>query len=57
MDNRATSKKRVEWGFMITLLVIISLAFAVLIEPFFGAIVWGVVVAVLRSPWDHLAAT
>ena len=50
MDNRATSKKRVEWGFMITLLVIISLAFAVLIEPFFGAIVWGVVVAVLFRP-------
>lgn len=35
---------------MIALLVIVSLAFAVLIEPFFGAIVWGVVVAVLFRP-------
>ncbi|MEH6660162.1 MAG: AI-2E family transporter [Parasphingorhabdus sp.] len=50
MDNRTVSEKRVEWGFMITLLVIVSLAFAVLIEPFFGAIVWGVVVAVLFRP-------
>jgi|TARA_R100001244_G_scaffold6593_6_gene7894 predicted PurR-regulated permease PerM len=50
MDKQTTSKKRVEWGFMIALLVIISLAFAVLIEPFFGAIVWGVVVAVLFRP-------
>ncbi len=55
MDNRETSKKRVEWGFLITLLVIISLAFGVLIEPFFGAIVWGVVVAVLFRPvYDRL---
>ncbi|ASK89003.1 putative inner membrane protein [Sphingorhabdus sp. SMR4y] len=50
MDNRTASNNRVEWGFMITLLVIISLAFAVLIEPFFGAVVWGVVVAVLFRP-------
>lgn len=55
MDNRTTSEKRVEWGFMIALLVIVSLAFAVLIEPFFGAIVWGVVVAVLFRPvYDRL---
>jgi len=50
MDNRATSRNRVEWGFLIALLVIVTLAFAVLIEPFFGAIVWGVVVAVLFRP-------
>ena len=50
MDNREIVSKRVEWGFLITLLVIVSLAFAVLVEPFFGAIVWGVVVAVLFRP-------
>ncbi|WP_339822114.1 AI-2E family transporter [uncultured Parasphingorhabdus sp.] len=50
MNNPDASKKRVEWGFLITLLVIVSLAFAVLVEPFFGAIVWGVVVAVLFRP-------
>lgn len=36
--------------FLIALLAIITLAFAWLIEPFFGAIVWGVVVAVLFHP-------
>ncbi|WP_417595533.1 AI-2E family transporter [Parasphingorhabdus sp.] len=50
MDNQEKSRQRVEWSFLITLLVIVSLAFAVLIEPFFGAIVWGVVVAVLFRP-------
>ncbi len=50
MDHPEASKKRVEWGFLITLLVIVSLGFAVLVEPFFGAIVWGVVVAVLFRP-------
>ena len=50
MDKPETSKKRVEWGFMIALLTIVSLAFAILIEPFFGAIVWGVIVAVLFRP-------
>lgn len=55
MDNRAISRKRVEWGFMIALLVAVSLAFIVLIEPFFGAIVWAVVVAVLfRSVYEGL---
>ena len=36
--------------FLIALLAMITLAFAWLIEPFFGAIVWGVVVAVLFHP-------
>ena len=40
MDNRGTSKSRIEWGFILTLLVVISFAFALIIEPFFGAIVW-----------------
>ncbi len=57
MDNREFVSKRIEWGFLITLLVIVSLAFAVLVEPFFGAIVWGVVVAVLFRPvYDRLLA-
>lgn len=40
----------IERLFLLALLVIITLAFAWLIEPFFGAIVWGVVVAVLFQP-------
>ena len=55
MDNRGTSKSRIEWGFILTLLVVISFAFALIIEPFFGAIVWAVVVAVLFRPvYDRL---
>lgn len=40
----------IERLFVVALLVIISLAFALLVEPFFGAIVWAVVVAVLFQP-------
>jgi len=40
----------IERLFLLALLVMITLAFAWLIEPFFGAIVWGVVVAVLFQP-------
>lgn len=49
-----TESTRPQFGierlFVLALLVIISLAFAMLIEPFFGAIVWAVVVAVLFQP-------
>ncbi|QTD54775.1 AI-2E family transporter [Parasphingorhabdus cellanae] len=40
----------IERLFVLALVVFISLAFALLIEPFFGAIMWGVVVAVLFQP-------
>ncbi len=43
----------IERLFLLALLVIITLAFALLIEPFFGAIVWSVVVAVLFQPVFH----
>ncbi|OAO04123.1 AI-2E family transporter [Parasphingorhabdus sp.] len=55
MDNPAQARTRIEWGFLIALLVTISLAFAALIKPFFGAIVWAVVVTVLFRPvYDRL---
>ncbi|MEW4468552.1 AI-2E family transporter [Parasphingorhabdus sp. JC815] len=45
----------IERLFVLALLIIISLAFALLIEPFFGAILWGVVVAVLFQPvYDNI---
>ena len=50
MTNPLPTKKGVEWGFLVTLLVDISLAYALLIEPFFEAILWGVVVGVLFRP-------
>jgi predicted PurR-regulated permease PerM len=36
--------------FLLTILVIITIAFGLLIEPFFGAIVWSVVAGVLFQP-------
>ncbi|MEH6757144.1 MAG: AI-2E family transporter [Parasphingorhabdus sp.] len=50
MDESERPQFGIERLFVLALLVIISLAFALLIEPFFGAIVWGVVVAVLFQP-------
>ncbi len=50
MDESERPQFGIERLFVLALLVIISLAFAMLIEPFFGAIVWGVVVAVLFQP-------
>ncbi len=50
MSESARPQFGIERLFVLALLVIISLAFALLIEPFFGAIVWAVVVAVLFQP-------
>jgi len=40
----------IERMFVLALLVIITFAFALLVEPFFGAILWAVVVAILFQP-------
>ncbi|MEM8917253.1 MAG: AI-2E family transporter [Pseudomonadota bacterium] len=54
MDQSSAS--RLETGFLILLVVLVTAAFAWLIEPFFGAIVWAVVTAVLFLPiFDRLA--
>lgn len=50
MNESTRPQFGIERLFVLALLVIISLAFAMLIEPFFGAIVWAVVVAVLFQP-------
>lgn len=48
MSEQSTS--RLENGFLITLVILVSFAFAYLIEPFFGAVIWAVVMAVLFLP-------
>ncbi|SIN69739.1 Predicted PurR-regulated permease PerM [Parasphingorhabdus marina DSM 22363] len=48
MDQNAAS--RVETGFLILLVALVTAAFAWLIEPFFGAIIWAVVITVLFLP-------
>lgn len=46
-DLRGFSLER---GFFLAFLIIVSLVFAWLIAPFFGAIVWAVVAAIVFAP-------
>lgn len=41
---------RVEDGFFLALVIIVSIAFALVIEPFFAAVLWGVIAAILFMP-------
>ncbi len=50
MDERKPSTSGLEWNFLLVLLAIVTLAFAWLIEPFLGAILWGIILAVLFMP-------
>ncbi|MBM3595973.1 MAG: AI-2E family transporter, partial [Alphaproteobacteria bacterium] len=47
---KAMPIRRFEDGGFLLLLLVITLAFAWLITPFFGAIVWGVIVTILFRP-------
>lgn len=50
MDRRDSQNFRVEDGGFLVLVVLVTLAFAWLIAPFFGAILWGLVAAILFAP-------
>lgn len=50
MDAPHRSRITLEDGGFIALVLIVTLAFAWLLTPYFGAILWGVVVAILFSP-------
>ncbi|WP_164115303.1 AI-2E family transporter [Sphingorhabdus sp. Alg239-R122] len=50
MDEGKPSTSGLEWNFLLVLLAIVTLAFAWLIEPFLGAILWGIILAVLFMP-------
>ena len=41
---------RIEDGFFLTLVALVSIAFAAVLEPFFAAVLWGVIVAILFWP-------
>lgn len=47
MTDPDSNRLRIEWLFFLAVLVVITGAFVLVIAPFFGAIVWGVVAAVL----------
>ena len=50
MTERPNARKNLEHGFLLLLLVAATFAFAWLIGPFLGAILWGVIAAILFAP-------
>lgn len=50
MDGTEPRKLNLENGGFLTLVLVVTLAFAWLLTPYFGAILWGVVVAILFTP-------
>lgn len=45
-----TVSPRIEDGFFLGVVLVVSIAFALVIEPFFAAILWGVIAAILFAP-------
>jgi predicted PurR-regulated permease PerM len=50
MDQRKKGGVRLEDGGLVTLVVLVSLAFAWLVAPFFGSILWGLIASILCAP-------
>ena len=50
MAQRRQTGSRFEDGGFLALIVLVSLAFAWLVEPFFGAVLWGLIAAILCAP-------
>ncbi|HWJ69874.1 MAG TPA: AI-2E family transporter [Sphingobium sp.] len=57
MKSPSPNDMRMEDGFFLALVILVSVAFAFLIRPFFAAILWAVVAAILFAPLnDRLRA-
>ncbi len=50
MTTKSSQPSPLQDGFFLTLLLLVSIAFALVIEPFFAAILWAVVAAILFFP-------
>jgi len=57
MDKPPSRTIRSEDAGFLTLVVLVSLAFAWLVAPYFGAILWGLVAAILFAPLDRRIAS
>ncbi|MBA4089766.1 MAG: AI-2E family transporter [Sphingobium sp.] len=44
---------RIEDGFFLGVVLVVSIAFALVIEPFFAAVLWGVIAAILFAPLNR----
>ena len=53
MERQSRHRRtQIEDGVFVALVVLVSIAFALVVEPFFGAILWGVIVAILFILFD-----
>ncbi|EQB32999.1 AI-2E family transporter [Sphingobium ummariense] len=50
MTHETQGSGQMEDGVFVVLVIIISLAFALVVEPFFGAILWAIIAAILFMP-------
>ena len=50
MKPSSPSPRRIEDGFFLALLLVVSVAFALIIEPYFLAVLWGVIAGILFQP-------
>src|SRR3546814_11803025 len=50
MDNKEPSAARIEDGVFLGFVLIVSVAFALVLEPFFAALFLGVIAAILFAP-------
>jgi predicted PurR-regulated permease PerM len=56
MTEPASVRLAMQHGFLLILLALVSLAFAWLIGPFVGAILWGVIASILFAPFHRRVA-
>ncbi len=53
MDTPPHRTASIEDGFFLGLVILVSIAFAAILEPFFAAILWGLIVAILFAPFNQ----
>lgn len=53
MSKENGSRLRMEDGFLLGLLLLLTLAFALVVLPFFAAILWAVIATILFAPVNH----
>lgn len=54
MDHREPRALKLEDGGFLVIVLLVTMAFAWLVLPFFGAILWGLVAAILFAPIDRM---
>ena len=50
MNTPTSRSHRIEDGFFLAIVILVTIAFALILEPFFAAVLWGVIAAILFWP-------